>query len=358
MAIQSRDLDVMVNDTLQRIVDANVGITNTNDGSVIKTIVESILNEVDIQYYQLQEIYKASGIDSAVGTDLDRMVEILSVVRKAAVAATGTVTFSITEVSAHDIVIQQGEMISTIPDVDGKIVEFYTTEQATLVAGNMSVDVPVKCNITGLTYIPIGGLCIMENSIVGIESVSNTAIINSGSDAESDTSLRTRAKSALYTLGKGTSAAVRAALLPISGVIDAVVNDQADGVGTASVVVVTTTIPPSPALQSTIAAAVADAKSAGVKFTIIYPTITLQDITVTTTAGTSAVIGKAITDYVNTLGVGDALIINQLERAIINACDSGTMDVNVTTPTANVVVDGTHIIRTGTITINGVTYNG
>ena len=52
MAIQVKEFDTMVNDVLRRITNSTK-ISNINPGSVMRTIVEAILAEQDIQYYQI-----------------------------------------------------------------------------------------------------------------------------------------------------------------------------------------------------------------------------------------------------------------------------------------------------------------
>ena len=166
MAIVSRDFDTMVLDTLTRISNSTP-ITNTNYGSVIRTITESILAETDIQYYQLNQLFNAMGIDTATGTDLDRLVAILGVVRKNATAAVDIVKFGRSDPATFDIDIPYGNIISTVQDRSGKIIEFYVSQNdAKLVAGNLYVDVTVTNRMAGSTYVPTGGLSIMNTILL------------------------------------------------------------------------------------------------------------------------------------------------------------------------------------------------
>ena len=43
MAITIREFETMVADTLSRIINSGVGIDNTSTGSVVRTLVESIM---------------------------------------------------------------------------------------------------------------------------------------------------------------------------------------------------------------------------------------------------------------------------------------------------------------------------
>lgn len=366
MALVTREFETMVDETLQRIVNANIGITNTIPGSVIRTIIESLLAETDIQNYTIEQVYKAMNIDTAEGSDLDSIVAILGVTRKPATYAEGKVIFGRSDAYNTDIAIQYAQMISTKQDNNsGKIVEFIVTdEDASLSAGELQVTVNVKATEPGIIYLPANTITIMNTPIIGIEYVTNESVFTGGTDKETDDELRARAKQALAGLGKGTTTAIRSALLEIVGVIDAIPIDISRGVGTADMIIITDEIPPSEALQNEIDYVISITKSAGIDVGVVYPTINKQDISVTltdTSSGSSTISDEyinnacdAIIKYCDNLSVGDILIISQLERAIGNEINDIDIDVVVTKPSSNIIPSSTEVIRSGTITVNGV----
>lgn len=367
MAIVTREFETMVDDTLQRIVDANAGITNIMPGSVVRTIVEALLAETDIQNYMIDEIYKAMNIDTATGEDLENIVEILGVTRKSATYAEGIVKFGRSDEYSTDIAIQYAQMVSTKQNSNGDIYEFIVIDDdAKLVAGDLSVDVNVRATKPGRIYLPINTVTIMNTSVIGIEYVTNAVEINSGTDEETDDELRERAKQALSELGKGTSNALRSALLKLNGVNDVVILDTNRGVGTADIVMITNDIPPSTALVNQINAVINETKSAGINIEVIYPTIDTQDISVTLKNVNNIDIpdeyinlaANAIVEYCNSLSIGDTLILSQMERLIGNAINNIDIDIITLSPSANVVPSSTQVIRNGIITINGVEWNG
>lgn len=367
MALVIREFETMVDETLQRIVNANIGITNIYPGSVIRTIIESLLAEVDIQNYSIDQIYKAMNIDTATGEDLDAIVAILGVTRRRATYATGTVVFGRSDAYDTDIAIQYAQIISTKQDADGSIHEFIVTdEDAKLTSGNLQTTVNIRAMDPGIIYLPINSITVMNTPIIGIEYVTNTVAFNGGTNDETDDELRARAKLALAGLGKGTATALRSALLNISGVIDAVVMDANRGVGTTDIIVITNTLPPPESLQNIIADTISATKAAGINVDIIYPTIKTQDVNVTLTNIAGGLVSQddinnaasAIIGYCNTLLIGDVLIISQLERHIGNAIDNSNIDVVVTVPSSNVTPTSTQVIRCGNITINGVVFDG
>jgi uncharacterized phage protein gp47/JayE len=68
-------------------------VTDVNPGSVVRTIVEAVSREMDFLYAQLNYVYEAGFIDTAMGSSLDLVASILGVERKSAEPATGLVTF-------------------------------------------------------------------------------------------------------------------------------------------------------------------------------------------------------------------------------------------------------------------------
>ena len=368
MALVVRDFETMVDETLQRVVNANVGITNILPGSVIRTIIESLLAEVDIQNYTIGQIYNAMNIDTATGSDLDAIVSILGVTRKKATYAEGTVVFGRSDVYSTDIAIQYAQIISTKRNNNnGNTLEFMVIDDdAKLVAGELTATVNIRAMEPGRIYLPANTISIMNTPIIGIEYVNNNTEFLGGTDEETDEELRYRAKQALAGLGRGTITALRSALLEINGVVDAIVIDMNRGVGTADIVVVTDEMPPSASLMNVVNDTKDITKAAGIDVGIIYPTILTKNIVVTINDTIDSVLtdeeinnaGNAIMKYCGNLSVGDILIISQLERAIGNAVNNIDTDVIVTTPNANVVPTSTQVIRNGTITINGVVWNG
>lgn len=357
MALAIRDFDTMVDDILARIVSANVGITDTGRGSVVRTLVESIVAELDILGYTLDNIYNAMNIDMASDTDLDNIVAILGVVRNQATTAEGYVTFARVTPAVSDIPIPYGTVVSTRPDTSGLVYEFAVNEDVTLLTGQTSVNVAVVAIQPGHIYIPANQIIIMSDPVIGIESVYNSDAIDSGTDQETDIQLRNRAKLAMGNLGKSTSNALRSAILDVDGISDVVVIDQARGVGTADIVVVGNTIPLSQTTEDAVLAAISSTKAAGIDIDIIYPSIKSVDISVTTDIDDNITAG-AIQGYVDMLTTGGTFIINQMEKAVLNAGGSISNDITTLAPAANITSTESEIIRIGTITINGVVWNG
>jgi uncharacterized phage protein gp47/JayE len=359
-----KEFDQMVADTLQYIVDGKVGITNTNIGSVIRTIVEAIIDNDDMANYYIAYVYSALGIDEAEGDDVDRLLAILNMPRYSATQALGVVTMSTGgEPALNDIPIPYGHIISTRQNSDGSIIEFTVNDSnAVLPAGGTDININVIAVNAGHIYIPVGALCILSSSISGIQSVSNNNNIDSGTDKETDDAYKARAKDLSKSFGKCTDSAIEEAVKEISGVLNCTVIDMMNGVGTTGVIVATSIVPPPDDLVTQINNVVKATKASGISASVVYPTVKLVDISITISGieFDPAVVVSTITSYINSLDIGQSLIIRQMERKILNAIDSNYEDNDnadiQTTPTSNQIPASTEMIRTGTLIINDVQY--
>lgn len=360
MAIEIKEFEDMVNDTLRRITNST-GISNIRPGSVVRTLVEAVLAEQDIQYYQVKQIFDGMSIDDATGEDLDRLIKILGVVRKGATSCVVYITFGRSTPMSRDVAIPYGSVVSTYSDNSGGTIEFVVDEEdAKLPAGQSEVSVRCHAKEPGIIYVPMNTVAVMNKPIINIEYVNNESNIYGGSEQETDDELRERSKTVFSSLGKGTTAAIENAIMAIDGVQDVVCLDCARGVGTADAIVVTATIPPPQELVDLISDTAENTKAAGIDVQITYPTTFTIDVklTVMNTNASNDTIGDAVVTYMSSLGVAEKLIINQLERAVLNACGNRDADIKVITPAENVTPAGTQIIRCGTVTINGEVWHG
>ena len=63
-----------------------------------------------------------------------------------------------------------------------------------------------------------------------------------------------------------------------------------------------------------------------------------------------------ISEFINSNGIGNKLILNQLEKTILDAIDNDRADVTFNTPSSNIQVDINEVLGVNSIKINGVIY--
>ena len=239
MTSELKSYDQMVDDILYRIVQSGVGITDISRTSIIRTIVEAIVSEMDVQNYTIDGVYDMFDTRNLSGEELDARVSDIGIYRRDGTYAIDNIEFGRSTPAQNDIFIPSGTLINMKPDMDGNIIEFATTEDGKIAQGEMSTSIPIKCTNIGYIYIPAGELNIMPNPIMGVEYVINRQPIEGGTDIEDDNSLIERYYERLRT--PATSGNIYHYLnwaKEVPGIGDAKVIPLWNGRGTVKVIVV------------------------------------------------------------------------------------------------------------------------
>jgi hypothetical protein len=182
-------------------------LTDTNVGSVTRTLSEAFGREIALVYRQIDQAYLAGFIDTARGKSLDLVVAILGVIRKSKDFAVGTVSFFRDAEVKGNITIPAGTALTT----SQAEASFETTELRTLQRGQVRIDLPIRAreNSRGpIGQVAPGTLTTLMAPIAGIARLTNFAGTVLGAADEGDDDLRARAKARLRALGKGTLAAL------------------------------------------------------------------------------------------------------------------------------------------------------
>jgi hypothetical protein len=69
------------------------GLSDTNPGSVLRTIVEAVSKELDHLYEKMDGVYRSAFLDTAAGSALDNVAALIGIERKPSTRAMGYVTF-------------------------------------------------------------------------------------------------------------------------------------------------------------------------------------------------------------------------------------------------------------------------
>jgi uncharacterized phage protein gp47/JayE len=164
-----------------------------------------------------------------------------------------------------------------------------------------------------------GMLTVMPKPAIGVEYVINLKDILNGTDPESDTELRERAKHALEMAGKGTLASIRSAVGGVEGVSGEVkVVDQPDGIpGIVQVIA-------SGGDEEEIRRVIEETRSAGIKVEFKRPLVVPLDIRLTIVIieemnrdEIKKQADEAIRKYLATLNIDDDVILSQIIKAAL-----------------------------------------
>lgn len=292
-----------------------------------------------------------------------------------AVKASGVVAFSSSSPATSDRPIPKGTQVAVSDS--SKVYE--TSVDATLLTGQTSVNVNVVCTVPGTTgNTGPNTITVMKNTISGISSVTNALGLANGKEKETEEERRLRFVEYITTLSRGTFAAIefgakQAYLTDANGQITEQVAESKglfQSNGLVFCYVCTSTGGASSNLvaqaQKVIDGYVDDSRNAveGYKAAgdtcVVYsaaevPVNVAVAMTVLPGVVASVVQTKAediINVYVQSLGIGDDVIINEVVERVMGI--DGVYNVNITVPTGDLSITNSQVAIPGTVTVTVV----
>jgi uncharacterized phage protein gp47/JayE len=227
-------------------------------------------------YNLLQKLMQQGVPHYSSGEWLDLHAQSVGLTRKAATKASGKVDFYRREGTAGNIVIPAGRIVRTLPDGQGEIYRYVTTEQVVLPVDAEFAAVPVQAEEYGSgANAGVGQISELVTPVSGISGVSNAAdwLTSEGADVEEDAGLIERIT--LRWLGNNgvTKYAYKSWALSVPGVISVEILDQHPrGQGTVGVVVRGSAVLPTEALLTRVRAAIAPEAPVNDDWYVVPPT--------------------------------------------------------------------------------------
>lgn len=160
-----------------------------------------------------EAVYNSQYPDTASGSALDNVAAITGAVRLPATKS--TVTLDLT--GTPGTLIPAGRQVSVVGTGD----KFVTLIDVTLTGGSASV--AAEALNTGPIVGSSGTITVIETPVAGWATVTNPLDADVGTDIETDAAFRLRRENLLAVSGAGTLEAIRAAVLSVTGVVQALV---------------------------------------------------------------------------------------------------------------------------------------
>lgn len=288
--------------------------------------------------------------DTAEVEFLERWCSIWGITRKAASAATGTVTFAV-QVGSY---IPSGTLLQTL---DG--VQYQTTADAAVVG--TSATAPVAAVVAAAAGNRAAGQTLnLVSPIVGVTPSATAGLLSGGADVETDDALRSRLLARIQSPPQGGAASDYVAwALQVSGVTRVWVSAQELGAGTVTVRFVRdndgtgAAIIPDSSEVAAVQAYIDARRPVTAQCTVVAPTANPLNFTITglspNTAAVQAAIQTELQDLLLREAVpGGTILLSHIRAAISSA--TGENDFTLTSPSANVTNTTGQISTMGNIT--------
>jgi len=202
---------------LERMSDrvvARTELTDLEEGGVIHTLLSAFARELDDISFQMVNLQRIWDLDTATGEDLDDRAQDLNptkLVRQGATGAAGSVVFSRAG-TIGTVAIPTGSIVR-VPDGGP---EYETTLAGSILAGGTdSAVIPILALEAGTDGNVDAGTITQMNAVTGVETVINGAATLGGQGVETDAQFRTRIKTFLRSLPRGTPDALKFAVLDV-----------------------------------------------------------------------------------------------------------------------------------------------
>jgi uncharacterized phage protein gp47/JayE len=180
---------------------------------------QAVASELFSLYCYGEFILKQAFVQSASGKYLDYHAQMRDNKRKTSSSASGELVFSIPEELTEDIEIAKGTICAV---ADSPYIQFSTTENAVIKAGDTSVNVQATAIEDGSDYnVSANCITVMVNAPLGVGSVTNPEEFQGGCDDEKDESLRKRLLSSYRVPPTGVSPeSIAESIMKFDGVLD------------------------------------------------------------------------------------------------------------------------------------------
>ena len=168
-------------------------ITDFNEGSEIRNLLESIAVDHYVMLDEQNELAKIDFIDTAEGEWLDKhgLNPTIGLERGTGVEATGEVTISIPAVQTSDVIIPEGTLVAST----SAGLQFSTDYEVIISIGETSVDVKVTCLTVGEDgNVPAGSIDLIDDDFIdtSLLSITNHDAFEGGENYEEDEAYRQR----------------------------------------------------------------------------------------------------------------------------------------------------------------------
>ena len=204
------------------------------DASDIGIRMKILASQVWELWQRCEWMWKQLLPDTATGDYLEHHAATRALVRKPAVHATGSLTFSRAVAASYDTVIPKGTLCAIREG--GR---YQTTEEGIILAGEISCTIPAKAEEGGPQgNASVGTVTLLVSPPSGVTDVTNAVPFSGGADAESDDELRSRLLESYREISNGANAAFYYdEAMKIDGVRTCNVIPRMNGRGTVGVIV-------------------------------------------------------------------------------------------------------------------------
>lgn len=342
-------------------------------GSIMRAIVEAFAGVIMWLQALILQLLVTTRAATSTATYLDTWMADFGLTRLAAVAATGSVTFS-RFTPTNQATISVGSVVQTA-DGTAQFTVIADTTQASyssslgayvIPAGTVSITASVQAVTAGSAgNVASGSVTALGQSISGVDTVTNGAAFINGADAEEDAPFRARFINYISSLFRATKAAVGYSISALQQTYTYSITECQDTAGNAKAGYFFVTLndgtgSPTSSELATATTAVDAVRACGIQFTVVSPLTLSVGVTATVIAATgythaavAAAVQTAITAYIQSISIGGTVSFSRLYAVIYGV--SGVSSVTalaVNGATSDIPLTARQVATVGAISVS------
>lgn len=222
------DIVTSLTTSLQGIYGSDINVNqNSPDGQLINIFAQVVADLLEL----LVAVYNSFGVETAFGTALDQRVALNGITRNAGTYTQTPVNITVSQalnlIGQDQLASNPSAQVFTVSDSSGNQFQLVTS-QTIVAAGTYTYT---------FQAVTIGAIQTLQNTIttqvtvvLGVTAVNNPAIASiTGVNEETDAQLRVRHAQSFFLAASGPIDSIEAALLSLTGVIDALVLENDTG---------------------------------------------------------------------------------------------------------------------------------
>jgi len=327
-----------------RNLSANTDLTFFGQGSIVKTIIDSMANEIEALYDSIDINLSQTKLSTASGVFLDLIAAQFGITRSPGNSGTilaedKVVRFFVNKGRLMDYLPGSTPTNGTIPSgtliysADGNTT-YTVSESVTFSASASSVWVPVAPQDTSkgsANNVQAGSLRShsLNSSQIFVENV--TSIVT-GTDPETDEELRLRISRVVNSSVTGSKSAVLQAAFSFPGISDIKISNNKYGAGSFEILLVPSTARLPQNVIERVRAAVNDVIPFGIRAEIRGPEIVSVSLVITIDIKSGLLsqvkdtavrkVREAVTNYIANIPMGGELVINRIRALALDVHES------------------------------------
>ncbi len=311
------------------------------EASDIYVRLQVLAGEIYSAFMTAEWIKRQMFVPTAQGEYLDLHAMERGLSRREASKAVGSVIFKVTEPAIKEIIIPKGTVVATNEETP---LRFETVESVSIPTGALSAHAQIEALSEGRAFnVKTGKITVMVTPVAGVETVTNPDECTSGTDKESDESLRERIIESFKFASNGTNCVYyKNVALQVDGVAGAGVVPRGRGAGTVDVYIsgegsevsdeTLTAVQEKLSLlrEVNVDVAVYRAQADTVNLIIYLDVCDGYEF-----SEVAEVCRAVVTDYINTRGVGDSVVLSKIGELIYHI--DGVADFRIPSTEHNVI---------------------